>query len=136
MKKIKKKKITIVEKTINKGGREFTVKDLSDEENYLFKQRYELIGQTYMCMLSDYHPMIITTIFNDCYEISRMALSHLLFKAGNKQGGGFGGGAGKKGMGTFKIPHLVGSVGSNKIFGRGIVADTPQWKYTRRRKIS
>lgn len=58
-----------------------------------------------------------------------------IFKAGSKQGRGFGGVAGEEGMGAFKIPHMVPAVGSNTIFGNVAIADSPQWKYTRRRDV-
>ena len=53
-----------------------------------------------------------------------------LFKAGNKQGSGFG-----PASNPYAIPHIVGSVGSNRIFGQVAVGDTPQWRYSRKRNV-
>ncbi len=59
-----------------------------------------------------------------------------IFKAGNKQGRGLGGGTGKEGMVAFKIPMPVITVGSNSIFGQVAASDSPQWKYTRRKNVN
>jgi uncharacterized protein (DUF169 family) len=53
-----------------------------------------------------------------------------LFKAGNKQGSGFG-----PASNPYAIPHIVGSVGSNRIFGSVAVGDAPQWRYSRKRNV-